>query len=297
VAAIALVGCAVAEVQTAEALGVEEVHEMSSPHFTVVSNAESPSPSEIAAQLEATWQRFHDLFGVDPPHVRVVLSTSSGGAQAVSRADQGGSGGAVIAWTIREGEDLAGQGFSDLSHEIAHIYLLELMGNPGGLHQSHAWLHEAVACHHESPSFAAERGRWIRERVAERIPLGELFEMKNPVKQSPLVELTVQLHGQLARGEIDAAEMNQRIHRYASEHSGDLVEAGKRNMTYYAESLSVFRFLLERQGRTWVQTMVRRLRDGDEMAEILSGTPALASGTAALEEAWVAWLAGGPQAP
>jgi hypothetical protein len=267
-----------------------EMRELASRHFTVVSSAKAPSPSEIAAHLEGTWQRFHELFDVDPPTVRVVLSTSSGGAQTVSHADQGGgSGAAVIAWTIREGEDLAGQGFSDLSHEIAHIYFLDLMGNPGGLHQTHAWLHEAVACHHESPALAADRERWIRERIEERIPLGELFEMKNPVKLSPLVELTVQLHEQLARGEIDAAQMNQQIHRYASEHSGDLARAGIRNMTYYAQSLSLLRFLLERAGRPFVKTMVARLRDGESMPQILAASEAFPQGLGSLEEGWVAW--------
>jgi hypothetical protein len=274
-----------------------EEDDVSTPHFVVSSAVKAPSPAEIGSHLERTWQTFRDLFDVEPRSVRVVLSAVAAGGSGSARADQGsGAASSTIAWTATEGEDLQGQGFSDLSHEIAHIYFLDLMGNPQGLHQSHAWLHEAVACLHESPSFVANRERWIRERLGERIPLAQLFEMKNPVKENPLVELTVELHGKLARGEIGVAEMNQQISGWASSHSQELMQAGIRNMTYYAESLSVLQFLLAREGKPFVRAMVARLRDGASMAEILRDVPHHADGIPSLEAEWVRWVEAKPPA-
>lgn len=266
-------------------------------HFAISSSVKSPSPGEIEAHLERTWQTFHDLFGVEPAAVRVVLSASSGGPQSSARADQGlATAGRSMAWSVTEGEKLDGQGFSDLSHEIAHLYFLDVMGNPQGLHQTHAWLHEAVACAHESPEFVANREQWIRERLGERIPLAQLFEMKNPVKENPLVELTVQLHEKLARGEIGVVEMNQQISAWASSHTQELMQAGIRNMTYYAESLSVFQFLLAREGKPFVRAMAQKLRDGAGMADVVRDLPHYADGIPSLESEWVRWVEARPPA-
>jgi len=261
------------------------------PHFVISSTARSPSPAEITGHLERTWQTFSDLFGVEPAGVRVVLSVTSGGAPGTARADQGSAPtGRTMAWSVTEGEDLKSQGFSDLSHEIAHIYFLDLMGTPQGHHQPDAWLHEAVACYHESAGFVADREKWMRERLGERIPLAQLFEMKNPVKENPLVELTVELHGRLARGEITVNEMNEQISAWASSHAQELMQAGIRNMTYYAQSLSVFQFLLAREGKPFVRTMAKRLREGARMDEILRDLSHYPRGIASLEEDWTRWV-------
>jgi hypothetical protein len=277
-----------------EAGAATEEDDLSTPHFVVSSGVKTPSPAEIGAHLEGAWRTFRDLFGVEPRSVRVVVSAVAAQGPGSARADQGGGASSTIAWTATEGEDLQGQGFSDLAHEIAHIYFLDVMGNPDGLHQSHAWLHEAVACLHESPSFVANREKWIRERLGERIPLAQLFEMRNPVKENPLVELTVELHGRLARGEISVAEMNQQISAWASSHSQELMQAGVRNMTYYAESLSVLQFLIAREGKAFVRAMAARLRDGAGMAEILRDVPHYTDGIASLESEWVSWVEAKP---
>jgi hypothetical protein len=272
---------------------VATVNEPSMPpaeHFRIVSSVTSPAAPNVAARLERTWRTFRDLFDVEPAPVTVVLA--AGDATAVSQADQQRAPATphTIAWTIAEGEDLEGQGLSDLSHEIAHMYFLDVMGNPTGLHQEHAWLHEAVACHHEGERFAAGRETWIRERLAERFPLAELFTMRNPVKVNPLVGLTAELHGKLARGEITVAELNAQIGAYAAAHATELAQAGVRNMTYYAQSLSVFRFLLATKGPSFVRAMAQRLKDGGTMDEVLRREGGYPGGPRALEEAWVSWV-------
>ena len=261
-------------------------------HFRVVSNAKKPSPEEIATDLEATWRTFRDLFGVEPAAVEVVITvTSGGGGSSADAGTESPAGGPAhrIAWTIAEGEPLDSQRFSDLSHEIAHIYFLEYM-HAGGLHQAHASLHEAVACHHEKEPSRRHRLQWMRDHLQERIPLATLFTMKNPVKQSPLVELTVQLHEKLARGEITVDELNRQISAYASSHAEELSRNGIRNMTYYAESLSLFEFLLETEGKTFIREMCQALRRGTSMDEIVRRRKAYPNGLSQLEDAWVAWV-------
>ena len=261
-------------------------------HFRVVSNAKKPSPEEIATDLEATWRTFRDLFGVEPAAVEVVITvTSGGGGSSADAGTESPAGGPAhrIAWTIAEGEPLDSQRFSDLSHEIAHIYFLEYM-HAGGLHQAHAWLHEAVACHHEKEPSRRHRLQWMRDHLQERIPLATLFTMKNPVKQSPLVELTVQLHEKLARGEITVDELNRQISAYASSHAEELSRNGIRNMTYYAESLSLFEFLLQTEGKTFIREMCQALRRGTSMDEIVRRRKAYPNGLSQLEDAWVAWV-------
>ncbi len=236
-----------------------------SAHFRVVSAATTPSSDAIAADLERTWQTFRDLFGVEPARVEVVISVTSGG------------------------EDLEGQAFSDLAHEIAHIYFLDYMGE-GGLHQANAWLHEAVACHHEKAPSRRHRLQWMREHLRDRIPLGTLFTMRNPVKESPLVELTVKLHERLARGEITVDEVNRQVSAYATSHVEELTQRGIRNMTYYAESLSVFEFLLESEGKTFIREMCGALKRRTSMDEIVRRLKAYPKGPSQLEEAWAAWV-------
>ena len=261
-----------------------------SAHFRVVSAATTPSSDAIAADLERTWQTFRDLFGVEPARVEVVISvTSGGGSTADARTEAAGGGAHTMAWAIGEGEDFEGQAFSDLAHEIAHIYFLDYMGE-GGLHQANAWLHEAVACHHEKAPSRRHRLQWMREHLRDRTPLGTLFTMRNPVKESPLVELTVKLHERLARGEITVDEVNRQVSAYATSHAEELTQRGIRNMTYYTESLSVFEFLLESEGKTFIREMCGALKRGTSMDEIVRRLKAYPKGPSQLEEAWAAWV-------
>ncbi|TMA39930.1 MAG: hypothetical protein E6J79_01645 [Deltaproteobacteria bacterium] len=265
--------------------------DMKTSHFRVVSTAKTPSPEAIASDLEPTWRTFEELFGVDPPAVEVVISVTAGGGSSADAGTESAAGGAShrIAWTIAEGEPLDGQRFSDLSHEIAHIYFLEYM-HEGGLHQPNAWLHEAVACHHEKEPSRRNRAQWIRDRLGERIPLATLFTMRNPVKESPMVELTVQLHEKLARGEISVDELNRQVSAYASSHADELSRHGIQNMTYYAESVSLFEFLLETEGKAFIREMCRALARGTSMDAIVRQRKAYPNGPSELEEAWAKWV-------
>lgn len=105
--------------------------------------------------------------------------------------------------------------------------------------------------------------------VARAHPLAQLFEMRNPVKEQPLVDLTVGLTGgsPAARSSV---EMNRQISAWASSRLQQLLDAGVRNLTWYAQSLSVLEFILEREGGAFVRQMAARLREGARMEELLA---------------------------
>jgi hypothetical protein len=109
------------------------------------------------------------------------------------------------------------------------------------------------------------------------------------------VELTVQLHEKLAKGEITVTELNRRISEYASSHAEELARAGVMNMTYYSESLSLFKFLLEKEGRPFVRALVQRLKGGATMEEIIRERSSYSNGIRSLEEEWVRWVQAGPK--
>ena len=129
----------------------------------------------------------------------------------------------------------------------------------------------------------------MRDHLPDRIPLAALFTMRNPVKQRPLVELTVQLHERLARGEITVEELNRQVAGYASSHAEELSRHGIRDMTYYSESLSVFEFLLATEGKTFLRDMCQALERGTTMDEVVRGLQAYPNGPGQLEHVWAAW--------
>lgn len=261
-------------------------------HFSIVSSAKEPTPNDIAGYLEQAWQTFRDIFGVNPATVKVVISLTSASG-TLSQSDQDRPAGAPehqMAWAMKEGEALSSQSFSDLSHEITHIYLIDYMEDKGGMHQGHAWLHEAVACYSERDPYRKNREQWARDHINDRIPVEQLFTMKNPQKENPLVELTVKLHEKLARGEIKVDELNRQISEFATTHGAELAQAGIRNMTYYSESLSIFEFLLETEGKEFIRAMCQQLKKGKSMAEIIRGLEAYPKGLPQFEQAWMAWV-------
>lgn len=267
-------------------------------HFTIISSSNRPSPAEIADYLEGTWEAFHDLFAVEATDVKVVISLTAGSTAASSGSDSSstksqetisgdGDEERQMAWSISEGENFKNQTFSDLSHEIAHIYFLDYMQPEGGLHQSHAWLHEAVAIYHEREPYRQDRLNWIRDRIDEYIPLEQLFTMKNPVKLNPLVELTAKLHEKLHKKEISMEEVNKQISAYASSHSNEIAKSGENNMTYYAESFSIFMFLLETEGKSFIREFCLDLKAGKTMNDIIRRLPSYSNGIVDLETAWL----------
>jgi len=265
-------------------------------HFMIVSSAKKPTSEEIARYLEQTWQTFHDVFDVDPAAVKVTINVTPGSGAPSSPSGQerlAGTPQRQMPWSIKEGEALSSQRFSDLSHEITHIYFIDYMEDKGRMHQDHAWLHEAVSCHSEQDSSRKIREQWARDHINDRIPFEQFFTMKNPVKESPLVVLTVKLTEKLNRGEITATEMTQQIASMVAAQSAEQSQERIRHLTYYAQSLSIFEFLLKTEGKEFIRAMSQRLKRGQSMAEIIRGLKAYPQGIPQFEQAWTAWVQAG----
>src|SRR5437899_1029384 len=116
----AFVCCLALALLSPTANGATEQDASQKQHFTIVSSAKEPTPDEIARYLEQTWQTFHDVFGVDPTAVNVVIGVTSGSGAPSSQSGQGRPAGVPqrqMQWSINEGETLSSQRFSDLSHE------------------------------------------------------------------------------------------------------------------------------------------------------------------------------------
>ncbi len=259
-------------------------------HFIIESGAKNPAPKEIEAYLEHAWQTFEGVFAVKPPSVRVIITVASGAGTFSDQQKPDNAPQRQIAWAINEGEPLSSQSFSDLSHEITHIYFIDYMDDKGGMHQANAWLHEAVACYSEREPYRGNREQWARDHVKDRIPFDQLFTIKNPQKENPLVELTVSLHERLARGEITVNEVNRQVSEFAASHGADLARAGLRNMTYYSQALSIFEFLLQTEGKDGIRNICQALKKGRSMAEIIGGLKTYPKGLPQFETAWVSWV-------
>jgi len=154
------------------------------------------------------------------------------------------------------------------------------------------WLHEAVSCYSEQDPSRKSREQWARDHINDHIPFEQLFTMKNPLKETPAVELTVRLHEKLVRGEMSVDEVNRQISEFVTTHP-ESAETKIRNVTYYAESLSIFEFLLKTEGKDFIRAMSQQLKSGKSMAEIIQGLTAYPKGIPQFEQAWVAWVQAG----
>ena len=86
--------------------------------------------------------------------------------------------------------------------------------------------------------------------------------------------------------------MNRQISEYASGNAEAIARSGALNMTYYSQALSVFQYLLAKEGKTFIASMVKRLREGQEMGEIIGQSEHYPQGVETLEGRWLDWVKG-----
>jgi len=61
-------------------------------------------------------------------------------------------------------------------------------------------------------------------------------------------------------------------------------------MTYYAQSLSIFTFLFEREGVKFIRSMIKDLKQGKDMSSIIQKTGHFENGIEPFEDEWVRWV-------
>ncbi|MBI4617719.1 MAG: hypothetical protein HY720_29170 [Planctomycetes bacterium] len=272
--------------------------------------ADDPAKAkEKAAQLEEAARTFQRVFGVRPPRGAVHL-----GANALSGGGMSGMGGGgatkpgEAVWTLPWPDDMGNllknlpqgtqlpQGMSGtggmesqmdaLTHEAAHLMFLHHV-NPGciaALQQNFNgygsflpdWIDEAVAVYHEPESMKATRRQQMKELVDQHIPLSRFFTMNHPIGA----------HGPGAGGAggIDPADLQKKLQELSQGGVG-----GEANL-FYVQSLSVFEFMLEAGGPTFVRKLVEHLQKGGttEAGLALLSRRELKT-LEGFESAWVAW--------
>lgn len=180
-----------------------------------------------------------------------------------------------------------------LSHEACHKYVAALAPRaparnaPRGAYGHAAlpdWADEMAATLCESPTERALRRDYLRANLDHRIPLDQLATMEHPVS------VAMQTHtGRPAR---PAEGVPFKVVR--GEELRELLRDTDAGL-FYAQSLSLGEFLYARGGADGVRTLVERLARGDSLAQALGSArrraPALPATPAALEAAWLDWLA------
>jgi hypothetical protein len=182
-----------------------------------------------------------------------------------------------------------------LSHEACHKYVAALAGHarapardaPSGTYGHAAlpdWADEMAATLCEAPAERALRRNYLRANLENRIPLDRLATMEHPVSVAmrthagPPARPADGVPFQVVRGEALRELLRD-------------TDAG----LFYAQSLSVGEFLYARGGAAGLRTLFQRLTEGDSLARALAAArrraPALPATPAALEAAWLEWLA------
>jgi hypothetical protein len=262
--------------------------------------------------LDYAAHAFLRYFGEAPPQIAVVVVGAPADLQRADFAALRARQLRVLPWVVEPaapgGEALPVQrlgleGARPLSHEAGHVFLMawadaKLGRRPaaGGAARDSArtgplnygdpslpdWLDEAVATLCEFPVLQSQRRQLMRARLAERIPLPELFTMEHPV--------LAEMRGLVEQARTEAAAGGQpsrmmRIQLPAAQ--------SPRAVIFYGETLTLSEFLVEREGPTVIGRVVRDVLAGKSAADALRAVVrSVPSDPAELERAWVAWLGG-----
>ncbi|CAN5876698.1 hypothetical protein BH23GEM5_BH23GEM5_11100 [soil metagenome] len=259
------------------------------------------APSAVALratqiQLDSAVGRFRQYIG-EPPRISVVVFDLNGTPSAADSAwiRSRNLPGLWLPTTLGNSE---GQGTEAdrvhggqllqqfTAHEACHTFFFAhveemLSGSQraggiaasGSAHYGHPavpdWFDEAVAVLCERPDQQERRRRYMAQHLNERIPLADFFSMPHPVAE-----------GRAATGGSTTAEDRTRSMMQAP--SGRL---------FYAQALSVVKFLAEQEGPAFVGQMARQLARGLPMSEVLKEARRVPREMAALDAAWRAWVA------
>lgn len=276
----------------------------------------APDEATLArAMLDVDYaaQAFLRYFGEEPPQIAVVVVSAAADLQRADFTALRARHLRVLPWVVESaapgGEAapvrrLGLEGARPLSHEAGHVFLIawvdvQLGRRPGagGVAQGSArtepltygdpslpdWLDEAIATLCEFPELQSQRRQVMRARLAERIPLPELFTMEHPV--------FADMRGLIEQARTEAAAGGQPGRVLRMQGPG---AQNPRAAIFYGATLTLSEFLAEREGPTVIGRLVREVLAGKSVADALRAVVrSVPSDPAELERAWVAWL-GGP---
>ena len=263
----------------------------------------APSKSDIEqarAELEFAASQFRKYFGVTAPKIAVVLSNDQRGALPVV-GDVVAKGLPVLnwltdsAWAAQHGGVATHSESHILPHEACHLFLVtyvngkitnERAGAKAPSHYGHPqipdWFDEGVASLCERPDMQAGRRAKLKETLASRMPLDELFTMAHPlaggipVRSAPGAAPTTMKPGtRVGAVTFSGSQLPQ--------------EMVARAVTFYAQVFSVIDYLSRTGAPESMRVLADRMAAGATTRQALGGVKGLPSPDA-LESAWLATI-------
>lgn len=268
---------------------------LTSPSYDVY----GPSAEDVAhaiPQIEHAAETLGHLFGTAPPRIYVLLFVSPQELEASEVEALTARQVPIVPWYTQsyweaQPPDRSLGGVDPLSHEAGHmffnVFVTSLLPRhfakvraPKLTTYGHGaapdWLDEAMATMCEEERLQEPRRQVLRDKLAQRIPLRELFVMDHPwtkEQQDAIRQARLRTAGPVL---LEAPD------QVTSERQG----------LFYAECLLVTEFFLEKEGVSFFHEIVVGQLEGRTMEEILTKAKTLPRHLEQLEEAWIEWLDG-----
>jgi len=281
-------------------------------------------------EIKVAISQFGDRLGEQPKKMAFVLFRSAEEAGRYDPKPLTKRGMQIVPWILPAGPPPgppgSGTGPDPLAHEAGHQFLLAYVehalaqgaakgsgppdtsaaaggatGAPGGTPRgigaavSHPdvpilpdWLEEAIAALCERPSYQKSRMDFLRARLDRRIPFAELLAMPRP--PGP----------QAAKGATPAAGTKAPPKTGAAKGAAPAASsaaAAERLALFIDESLSLARFITQREDDRFLGTIVEGVMRGRTVGDVLNTSQNILSKPEALEKQWLEWMQGAERAP
>ena len=251
-------------------------------------------------ELEFAATQFRKYFGVTAPKIAVVLSNDQRGALPVV-GDVAAKGLPVLnwltdaAWASQHGGVVTHSESHILPHEACHLFLVtyvnekitkEQAGAKAPSHYGHPqipdWFDEGVASLCERPDMQARRRSKLKENLANRMPLDELFTMAHPLAGGiPVRSMPGSMPSTMKPG--------TRVGAVTFSGSQLPQEMVAKAVTFYAQVFSVIEYLSTTAAPESMRVLADRMAAGATTRQALADVKGLPSAEA-LESAWLATI-------
>ena len=251
-------------------------------------------------ELEFAATQFRKYFGVTAPKIAVVLSNDQRGALPVV-GDVAAKGLPVLnwltdaAWASQHGGVVTHSESHILPHEACHLFLVtyvnekitkERAGAKAPTHYGHPqipdWFDEGVASLCERPEMQARRRAKLKESLANKMPLDELFTMAHPLAGGiPVRSMPGSMPSTMKPG--------TRVGAVTFSGSQLPQEMVAKAVTFYAQVFSVIEYLSTTAAPESMRVLADRMAAGATTRKALADVKGLPSADA-LEGAWLATI-------
>ena len=276
-------------------------------------------------EIKVAISQFGEHLGEQPKKMAFVLFRSAEEAGRYDRKPLTKRGMQIVTWILppgpQSGPPAGGAGPLPLAHEAGHRFLVAYVehalaetaaqgfggaaaggaaGASTGAADSAAasshpdvpllpdWLEEAIAALCERPSLQKSRMDYMRAHLDRRIPFAELLAMQRP---------TVSAGAKSAKPPGTKAAPKAGAAKSAGASGGPPEAGAERSLIFINESLSLARFIAQREDDRFVGTIVEGVLRGRTVGDVLNTSQNILSKPEALEKQWLEWMQGAERAP